>query len=113
MTSYSILFCKDCDTKYYLIMCQDCKRYFCNACFWKCNYCNENQNEILDDVDLESGGVDNIDIVENENENHEFETETESEDEIQPPLLSSQINNIISNMFSSIHDRNIEDIDLV
>lgn len=77
MTSYSVLFCKDCDTKYYLVNCPDCNRYFCHACFWKCNNCNENPNEILDEVDLEAGQLDNIDIV--ENEHHAYESESEEE----------------------------------
>jgi hypothetical protein len=59
MTTFSIVYCKDCETKYYLIMCQDCDKFYCKACFWKCNYCNENPNEILDDIDLESGDLHN------------------------------------------------------
>lgn len=80
MTSFSILFCKDCDTRYYLVKCSDCKNFFCNACYWKCNICNENPNEIVDEVDLEAGQLSYRDVYEDEDiEEHENENSNGNE----------------------------------
>jgi hypothetical protein len=118
MTTFPIILCKDCDTKYYLKKCSDCKNFFCNACYWKCNVCNENPNEIVDEVDLEGGQLEYRDVYEDENTDiEEYEVRHQYQNVYSQSLFSeimNSFNNIAREMINSDEGAIVDpEIDLV